>query len=210
MFTLDGALAGGLSPMMGQGQPPAWMTYMATADADATAAAVRSAGGSVIVEPMDVMASGRFGVFADDVGAVFGVWQPGEHRGAQAVNRDGALTWDELATAEPEAAQLFYGAVFGWTLDPIEDGGRVVYASWKLDGRLIGGLLPQLPAGVPPNWLVYFGVPDLDAGVAEAERLGARTLLPRRDVPAGAFAVLADPQGATFALLRGAYAPPPA
>jgi predicted enzyme related to lactoylglutathione lyase len=163
--------------------------------------------------PMDVMTAGRMAVIADAAGgAVFGIWQAGEHRGAQVVNQDGALSWNELGTRDPEAAQRFYADVFGWTATPIEFEGQVVYFSWQLDGRTIGGMLPmgdQFPAEVPPNWLAYFGAADLDAAAAEIERLGGRVLMPRREVPAGAFAVFADSQGAAFACVQGTYDPPP-
>ena len=209
MFTLGGALVGGLGPKMSDDQVTAWATYIATADADATAEAVQRAGGQVAVAPMDVMTAGRMAVFADPTGAFFGVWQPGDHRGAQVVNADGALTWNEVETDDPEAAKRFYADVFGWDAEPIEVDGKVVYVTLKLGGRTIGGLLPQLPPGVPPNWLVYFGVADLDAAAAQVEQLGGSVLMPRRDVPAGSFAVFADPQGAVFACLQGAYDPPP-
>ncbi len=73
----------GMMPLMQEGQPPAWSSYVSVADADATAAAVQEAGGSVIAEPMDVMDLGRMAVFADPTGAVFGIWQPGTFPGAE-------------------------------------------------------------------------------------------------------------------------------
>jgi predicted enzyme related to lactoylglutathione lyase len=213
MFTLDGALVAGLSPMVAVGQSPAWTTYISSADADATAAAVRDAGGSVMVPPLEVMTAGRMGAFADAAGgAVFGVWQPREHRGAQVANRVGALTWNELDTHDPAAAQEFYGAVFGWAAEPLELEGQVVYYSWKLDGRTIGGMLPMgedFPPEARPSWLAYFGVGDLDAASVEVEKVGGRPIAPRREMPAGAFTVFADPQGAVFACWQGEYEPPP-
>ena len=104
----------GMMPLMQEGQPPAWSTYVSVADADATAAAVKENGGSVISEPMDVMELGRMAIFADPTGAVFGIWQPGTFAGAELVNEPGALAWNELNTRDPSAAKAFYGAVFGW------------------------------------------------------------------------------------------------
>jgi predicted enzyme related to lactoylglutathione lyase len=59
-----------------------------------------------------------------------------------------------------------------------------------------------VPAEVPAHWLVYFGVDDTDATVAKATELGASTLVPPTDIPPGRFAVLADPDGATFAVIK--------
>src|SRR5205807_640037 len=76
MFQQNGDSVAGLMGHMQEGQPTAWMTYVSVADADETAAAVKGNGGSVIVEPMDVMDLGRMAVFSDPTGAVFGIWQP--------------------------------------------------------------------------------------------------------------------------------------
>ena len=213
MFTLDGALVAGLGPIVAVGQSPTWTTYVSSADVDATAAAVRDAGGSVVVPPLDVMSAGRMGAFADAAGgAVFGVWQPREHRGAQVVNRDGALAWNELDTHDPDAARSIYGAAFGWTAEPIEFEGQVVYHSWKLDGRTIGGMLPMgegFPAEIPANWVTYFGMEDLGEAGTAIERLGGRVMVPAQQMPNGSFAVFADPQGAVFAGWQGTYDPPP-
>src|SRR4051795_10612898 len=101
-------------PLMQEGQPPAWATYVATADADATADAVRGAGGQVLAPPFDVLDAGRMAMLADPAGAVLGVWQAGRHHGAQLANEPGSFCWNELATRDMDAAKRFYGAVFGW------------------------------------------------------------------------------------------------
>jgi predicted enzyme related to lactoylglutathione lyase len=98
--TRNGADVCGMMPLMQEGQPPAWSSYVSVADADATAAAVTENGGSVIAEPMDVMELGRMAVFADPGGAVFGIWQPGTFHGAGLVNEPGALAWNELNTRD--------------------------------------------------------------------------------------------------------------
>ena len=212
MFTLGGAQVAGLGPAQ-EGQPPHWTTYIAVADADETTAKVEAAGGTTVMAPLQVMSAGRMAVFADAAGgAVFAVWEPGEHRGAQAANRPGALSWNELDTRDPEAARRFYADVFGWAGEPIEVDGRVVYTTWKLGGRSIGGLLEMgegFPPEVPPNWLAYFGVEDLEAATRTVTDLGGRSLVPKMDMPQGAFGVFADPQGAAFACWHGSYDPPP-
>jgi uncharacterized protein len=74
MFMQGDKTVAGLMPHMQEGQPTAWSTYISVTDADETAQKVKDAGGSVIVEPMDVMDIGRMAFFSDPTGAVFGVW----------------------------------------------------------------------------------------------------------------------------------------
>src|SRR5215210_6034585 len=81
MFRKDGKMVAAATPM-DPNQHPAWATYIATDDANATAAKVREAGGQVVMEPFDVMDSGRMAVFQDPAGAFIAAWQPGTHKGA--------------------------------------------------------------------------------------------------------------------------------
>jgi uncharacterized protein len=213
IFTLAGESVAGLGPAR-EGEPPHWTTYVAVADADETQEKVDAAGGKTLVPVLDVGEAGRMALFADGAdGAVFGIWQPGYNRGAQTVNRPGAMAWNELDTREPDAAESFYADVFGWSTERIEQDGSFVYGSLQLDGRKIGGLLPmgdEFPAHMPASWVVYFGVDDIDATAAKAEKLGGGVRMPRREVPAGAFSVLSDLHGAVFAVVEGTFdAPPP-
>jgi predicted enzyme related to lactoylglutathione lyase len=128
------------------------------------------------------------------------------------VNAPDALTMNELDTRDPDGAARFYGAVFGWEYEPVEQDGAVVYGQLKLGGRLVAGLLPMgsaFPAHMPVTWLTYFGVEDLDAAASRAQQLGGRALAGPREVPQGRFTPMADPHGATFALWEGQYDPPP-
>jgi predicted enzyme related to lactoylglutathione lyase len=212
IFQLDGVNVGGLGPLQ-EGNPPHWMTYVAVADADETKAKVEAAGGRTFVGVLDVMEAGRMAVFGDGAdGAVFGIWEPGYNRGAQVVNRPGALSWNELDTRDRAGAERFYGEVFGWELEPIEQDGRFVYGSWQLRGRKIGGLLPMgdgFPPQMPAVWVAYFGVESVDATRARAQELGGDVRVERMEVPSGAFSVLADPHGAVFAVSEGTFDPPP-
>ncbi len=200
--TADAKLLAGYGPQQNPG-PPFWTTYIATDDADASAAKVEAAGGTVVVPPMDVMDAGRMAVFQDTEGAFFSVWQAGRHLGAEVVNEPGAFCWSELSTRDPEAAKAFYAAVFGWGAQASENEA-MAYTEWQLGGESIGGMMdmpPMVPAEVPAYWLVYFAVEDTDASVARAKELGGMAMVEGMDTPAGRIAVLADPQGATFALI---------
>jgi predicted enzyme related to lactoylglutathione lyase len=208
MFTLRGKLVAGLGPLQGEGQPPAWTTYISTDDADAVAARASGAGGTVFMGPMDVFEAGRMAIIADPTGAVFGLWQPGQHTGAQVVNEPGSLAWNELGTRDMDAAKRFYREVFGWEGET-SSMGPMEYTEWKLDGRTIGGGLvlgEDVPAAVPPHWASYFAVDDCDATVARAGELGGATVVEPMSIPAGRFAHLRDPQGANVAVIALANA----
>jgi predicted enzyme related to lactoylglutathione lyase len=182
--------------------PPHWTTYVNVDDIDAVAAKVPAAGGTVLFGPMEVMEAGRMAVFADTTGAVIAAWQPGQHLGAELVNEAGAITWNELSTSDLAKSKAFYSEVFGWGW-----GGSDDYAEGQVDGRTICGVMPRpdtMPAEVPDNWLVYFGVDDVDAELERAQGLGASVAVAAMDIPGtGRFAVLLDPQGAAFAIFKG-------
>jgi uncharacterized protein len=199
---LRGQPVAGLMPLMQEGQPSAWTTYVSVEDADATAAKVRDAGGQVFAEPMDVLDLGRMAVFADPAGAVFGIWQPKTFAGARIVSEANALVWNELNTRDPKAAKDFYGFVFGWSFEEKEyEAG--IYTIISVGGEGVGGITERLPAEVPAHWLVYFGAEDADATVESAQQRGG-------EIPAGPFdisevgriAVLKDPFGAVFAVIK--------
>jgi uncharacterized protein len=208
MFQKGGLNVAGVGPIMGEGQPSAWMTYVTTDDADASVAAAKAAGATVLVEPMDVLDVGRMAVFADPAGGVIAVWQPKAHHGAQLANEPGTLCWNELQTRDEDAAKAFYAAVFGWGAET-SDMGDMRYTEWKRGDDSVGGMLPmpaEVPAQVPPYWLAYFAVDDADATVEAAGKLGGATVVPATDIPPGRFAVLSDPSGATFAVIKTATA----
>jgi uncharacterized protein len=204
MMRLGGQNVAGMGPIMGEGQPPAWTTYVSVADADATAAAVRDAGGTVMMEPMDVFEEGRLAIFADTGGAVFGIWQPRNHKGAGLVNEPGTLCWNELATRDVDGVKSFYGAVFGWEFETQPFGGAE-YTVVSVGGRAVAGMMDvtgRVPDEVPAYWGVYFAVSDTDAAVAKATELGASVTMPAMDVPdVGRMAALADPHGAAFSVI---------
>ncbi len=202
---------GAQSPdMAAQGIPPYWSSYIKHDDVDAIAAKVSKAGGNLMMPPMDVMDSGRMIIATDPTGAVFGVWQPDNHIGAEIVNQPNSLVWNELQTNDLDAAKAFYGAVFGWTTE-VDQGGYVLFLA---DGRgQAGGMKIEESWGpVPPNWSVYFLVEDVDAYAAKAQELGGNVLVPPTEAgEMGKFSVLQDPQGGAFTVMQfnGPVSPPP-
>jgi uncharacterized protein len=220
---LNGGLVAAISSQSGESPPAAvWNSYVWVDDADATAAKVREAGGTVLMEPFDIFDSGRMAWFADPEGAGFGVWQPNQHRGATVVNEHGSLNFNNLNTRDPEGAKAFYGAVFGW--DTLEMGGG--FAMWALAGYgdhletlnpgnregmaemgaperfedVVASLdpIPDDQPDTPAHWSLTFGVDDADAAAKKAEELGGQVVVPPFDAPWVRMTVITDPQGATF------------
>ena len=206
-----------------EGAPPmaTWNTYVWVDAADETASKARDAGGAVVAEPFDVMDFGRMAVLADPEGAVFSLWEPRKHKGAQVVNEHGALNFNGLATRDVNGAKAFYRAVFGWETLDLPAGGM-----WTLPGYgdhleerspglreqmvgmgapdgfidVVASLNPIAPddSETPPHWSVTFGVDDADATAAKARELGGEVVLGPVDAPWTRMLVIRDPQGATF------------
>jgi predicted enzyme related to lactoylglutathione lyase len=192
-----------IDPQRMPGVPPHWMLYVATADADATAAKAAEKGGAVMMPPFDVFDLGRMAVLKDPTGAPFSIWQARKNSGLGLTNEHGAFCWGQLDTNDTAKAEAFYKAIFPWD-SKTGTGGGMTYTEWILSGTPIGGMMalpPDVPA--PPHWLAYFAVDDCDAVAAKAQELGAAVHVPPSDIPGtGRFAVFADPQGASFAIYK--------
>jgi hypothetical protein len=205
MFSVGGKEVAGVGPLQSPDQPPVWTTYVATADADATATMVEAAGGKVLMAPMDVMDFGRMALFLDPAGAAFAVWQAGTHPGGEVFNVPGALTWNELTTRDPDSSKAFYSSLFGWTPSDADYAGTT-YTTWRLGGARVGGMMPMVgdawPPELPNHWMVYFAVDDCDATAAKAAELGGAVSVPPTDIAPGRFAVLGDPNGAFFSIIK--------
>lgn len=211
---VDGAAAGGIGPTPQPGVPSAWTLYLASPDAEATAAAITDRGGTMLLPPGDVGPLGRLCVAADPTGAVFGVWQAGSHLGAELHSEAGGLTWEDLRSPDPDAARAFYTGVFGYETQALEMAGPD-YTTFTLAGAGgqaplggIGGMFGA-PAGTPAHWLVYFGTADLDAALAAADAGGGRRPAPPHDSPFGRMGSVADPFGAVFMLVETDGTNPP-
>ncbi|MBX3162633.1 MAG: VOC family protein [Deltaproteobacteria bacterium] len=189
MAKLDGRNAAGVgTPPPRSHLPPAWSVYFATADLEATVAAVREGGGTVVTGPTDVQQEGRLAFFTDPTGAQFGAWQAMRHTGAQVVDEPGALCRCEVATPDEPRARDFYRRVFG--REPT---------------------LVQMAKAARPRWMTYFGVANADASAQCVVQLGGKVSVPPYDGPRGRIAVVADPAGAVFSIMsarpRGSAVP---
>jgi uncharacterized protein len=210
MFGLEGRHTGAcytLRPdMRAQGVPPHWLLYVSVANADETAAKVAPAGGIVVVPPFDVMEHGRMAVLQDPAGAAISIWQAKTHHGTGVEGVPGTLCWADLTTPGPGAAAKFYQAVFGWQADPGKD--KTGYLHIKNGDKYIAGILPAEPRNpkAPTHWLLYFLVRDCDASTGMAKKAGAHIhVAPESMEGVGRWSIVADPQGAVFALFQPAH-----
>jgi predicted enzyme related to lactoylglutathione lyase len=202
-------------------QVATWNTYVWVESADETAAKAKEAGGSILMEPFDVMDAGRMAVFADPEGAMIAAWQPMQNKGSEVVNEHGSVNFHDLHTRDADGAKPFYRDVFGWGV--LDLGGAEM---WTLEGygdhleSLNPGTRERMgdmgaPAGfedvvaslqaipddqpdTPPHWGVTFAVEDADEIAAKVPRLGGEVLVPPFDAPWVRMSVIRDPQGATF------------
>jgi predicted enzyme related to lactoylglutathione lyase len=188
-----------------QGMPPAWLSYVTVESADEAASRARVLGATVLADAFDVMDVGRMALIGDPEGAMFAAWEPGKHIGAGIMNEPGALCWNDLATRDLEGASQFYAALFGWTPQPRTGTPRPYTTLMNGDAPAGGGIyaMPPEMAGTPPHWAPYFAVEDADASVRRAGELGAKVGMAPHDLPGvGRFAMLRDPQGAEFYVIR--------
>ncbi|MEA2422459.1 MAG: uncharacterized protein QOF55_1558 [Thermoleophilaceae bacterium] len=208
MMHLGGRNVAAISPQQPQqaeaGVPPTWNSYVTVASADDAAAKAGELGGTVHAPPFDVMDAGRMAVIQDPQGAFFMVWEPRENIGAGVVNGPGRLSWNELASPDVDASTQFYGGLFGWTAKEFE-GMPVRYLVVSVGERSNGGIREMGNDPAPPHWLVYFGVDDIEAGLAKAKELGGTVMAGPMDIGIAKIGVVQDPQGAMFALYAGDF-----
>jgi uncharacterized protein len=121
-------------------------------------------------------------------------------------NPHGSFIWYELLTSDADAAQAFYEKVVGWSVGPFGDGAMDYRILTAPDGGGVGGLM-TMPSGAPmrPGWFGYIGVDDVDRTVAEIEAAGGSVHMPAQDLEGvGRLAMVADPQGVPFYVMKGA------
>ncbi|MEV5613963.1 VOC family protein [Streptomyces sp. NPDC052225] len=209
MFRLggeDGPQVAGVGPVMNPQQPPAWLPYFQTSGVEAVTSRVTGNGGRVVAGPMGVMEQGRLAVCQDPAGAAFGLWEPLEHAGFETVNEPGSFCWFELLTRDGKGAVDFYQSILGWGAPqrPFGEGG--VYTDWTVADEPFGGMIDMstgnFPPEVPSYWNLYVAVDDPDATAARCAELGGRVLVEPSSMEAGRFAILTDPQGAAFSIMR--------
>jgi predicted enzyme related to lactoylglutathione lyase len=204
MFQHDGHDIAGLGPQQPDqaGMPSVWNSYIAVDDADSLMGRVRELGGTVVAEPFDVFTSGRMAVIQDPTGAFVSMWQARDHIGSGLVNTPGAITWNELATRDPQQAQDFYSALLGWTFSP---GPRPDYRMFYVGDRVNGGVIQMDDSwgDLPPHWMLYLSVKDIDEVVQKVPASGGKVHTGIMDAgTVGRFAVVSDPVGAVSTMIQ--------
>ncbi|NUP12190.1 MAG: VOC family protein [Polyangiaceae bacterium] len=184
------------------GAPPHWMGNIDVPDLDAAVAKVKQLGGKIFVPPMAIPKVGRVSVIADPQGASVSLFQPEQAMKPHDTDKQGEISWNELITSDAPAATKFYAAVCGWkVLDEMDMGPAGKYYLYGGD-KAYGGMMTKTPdMPMPPTWVYYIQVDDLDAAIARANEKSAKLMVGPMDVPGGTrVAQLTDPQGAHFAL----------
>ncbi len=205
MFSCQGKHVAAISAMQpemqAQGIPSHWNSYISVDNVDTLAEKVITLGGKVVAEPFDVFDSGRMMVIQDPSGATVSLWQPKNHIGASLVNTPGAMIWNELGTHEPQLAQEFFGALLGWTFKPAPQPGYVVIYN---NGRGNGGIITMTEEwkDIPPHWMVYFSVEDIEATLEKVKSNGGQAHFPIISAGVGRFTVVSDPAGAHFTVFQ--------
>jgi predicted enzyme related to lactoylglutathione lyase len=182
------------------------MLYISVANADEAVSKTAQLGGTVLAPAFDVMDVGRMAVIQDPTGAIFSVWQPKKHQGVTISGVDNTVCWADLSTPDAERAKKFYSSLFGWelTTSPNDPSG---YLHIKNGEQFIGGIPPaeHRNPNAPPHWLLYFQVADVEAATQKVSQLGGKVLMPPRKMEnVGTWSIVADPQGAVFALFKSA------
>jgi predicted enzyme related to lactoylglutathione lyase len=210
-FRLKGRNVSGAYTMKAEdremGIPSNWMIYIAVENADATVAHILEHGGNPVSPAFDIPNVGRMAVIQDPGAAVFAIYQPGKVPGVGIFAEPGAFCWADLATPDRDRAAKFYGTVFGWEFTLGKDKDPDGYLHIKNHGEFIGGMPPThaLHPSIAPHWMPYIQTADCQAQTARATELGGRVILPPVTVENQlTYSVVAEPQGAVFAL----FAPP--
>jgi uncharacterized protein len=197
----------GIGPAQAPDQPSAWAVYIGSQDAEETARKVEAGGGTVVAPPFDVADQGRMAVFQDPTGAFISAWQPKSMAGAQLMGVANTFGWAELSSRGIDKAIPFYQEVFGWSArkSPMSEEGGMDYTEFQLGGESIAGgmeMSSMVPAEVPSYWMVYFTVDDVDKSFKDATEAGGQEMMAPQDFPGGRFAIVSDPQGGVFGVLK--------
>jgi predicted enzyme related to lactoylglutathione lyase len=203
MLFLDGAPVAGLYHLPPEmGIPPQWNSYIAVDNVDATTAQVAALGGTVVEQPFDVGDFGRMSLLHDPTGAPICLWQAHTHIGSSFYQRPGAFCWNELYTRDVVAAADFYTKLLGWTTW-IDAQDAMQFAGCNNGDVPVAVIMPISAAmgDMPPSWLIYLGVENVDASAAKVRALGGAVLVGPAEHSGYKYALAQDPQGAVFFLI---------
>jgi predicted enzyme related to lactoylglutathione lyase len=198
-------VAGLLKVPEGTKAPPFWAMYVAVPKLEDAVAHIERLGGSQLSPVIEVPTVGRLQMMKDPQGASFYIIQPASREERpETAPEVGEASWHELMTTDAPAAMKFYSEIFGWQPSEALDMGTMgKYHMFNRPHGMIGGMMNKPPemAQVPPHWMIYFRVPDINDAVERIKANGGKILNGPMEVPGGDWIVNAmDPQGAAFSL----------
>ena len=195
----------GIGPKPMPEAPVAWTVYIGTPNAAETAKKAEAAGAKIIAPVMEVGDQGHMAIIQDPSGAYLGLWQAGKMQGSQSEGSS-SMGWAELNARGFDKAESFYKKLFGWGEKKTPGAGEnPEYTEFQLHGDSVAGgmeMNPMVPAEVPSYWMVYFNVDNVDKAFDKVIEHGGKEMLSPMDMPGGRFAIVSDPQGASFGLLK--------
>jgi predicted enzyme related to lactoylglutathione lyase len=203
MITLGDQTIGGYMPTPpGAPEVGHWLTSLQVASARSACEKVKSLGGQVHKEPMEMGGFGTFAIVADNGGGTFALWQPAKVDGnGDYKDVPGAFCWNELSAHDPVKATAFYSQL-GFTENKMEMPGMGTYHVLESDGKPRAGIMKTPMPQAPQAWMPYVQVTNVDQTVAKAQKLGATVHMPPTDVATvGRLAIFTDPQGGWLGLL---------
>lgn len=195
---------GGLMPEVeGMTGPPTWSVYLATPDAEKTAALATERGGAVVVPPMPLPGLGTMVVVTDGSGMAHAGWQAAEFAGTAAVDAAGDPIWFEAYTSDFATTRDFLRDVYGWEIHMQGDTDEFRYATNGEAETATAGLMDgtTFGEGFQPSWTFYVKVTDMDAAVAKVAELGGTVTQGPDDTPYGLLTEVADPGGQRFKIM---------
>lgn len=201
----DVPVAGLMKRPDGMNFPPFWAMYVGVQKLEEGVAHIKKLGGKELSPVIDIPKVGRMQMMTDPQGAAFYIYEPAEDpKQPEGAPEIGEGSWHELMTTDAPAAMKFYTELFGWKPSETMDMGEMgKYYMFNRPHGMIGGMMNKPPqmASVPPNWQIYFRVPDINAAAERIKANGGQILNGPMEVPGGDWVLNAmDPQGAAFSL----------
>lgn len=194
------------TPEHAQGMPDTWFMYVGVEDVDASTDKVRTLGGRVDIEPMDIPGVGRFSFVADPQGAPFYLMRGNSDEASQALARKtpGHCCWNELVTSDQKAALEFYGKLFGW-----EHGGSMQmdvngdYTFINHNGEMIGAFMTVPDKDTKPYWNFALQVEDIDVAKTAVETERGTVRIGPTEIPEDTWLILADDSNGAQIMFTG-------
>ncbi|MEM7677022.1 MAG: VOC family protein [Myxococcota bacterium] len=205
LFKKDGKQAAGVGqmppPMLEQGVPPTWNTYILVDDIVSAETTVKANGGKLMFETVNIPGVGKTNWVTDPEGVVFVLWQDLGRPGAEIFNVPGSFSWNERATSDLSVVKSFYGSLSGWKFKDQTEGGITMSMIHNQEGREMGHVLVMddaMKEKVPPYWAAYFTVADREQTIEQVKSLGGEIIMAPVEIQPGWFALMADNDGGKF------------